>query len=153
MHHELRSCARSNDPTCNCRDTRAGARLFAFAIACVMLASCGEKTEQSDVPTTDSTIKMVPMPMQGDRGTDVNPDNTENFEDVVYKHYAHLAVSLPVKEMDSILKSVPPDEIQEQMTKRLHMQDTIARGRLADEYHISRDSVNAILARRNVPLR
>lgn len=77
----------------------------------------------------------------------------ETFEDFIYDEYASLALGVPRREQDSIIKSTPMSEIEAVMTKRLQRQDSIAREELAERHGITRDSVDAILAAKNVPTR
>jgi hypothetical protein len=126
-------------------------------LALVLVLSIGACTEEPDPVLHEQQPKgdapPTILPMEGARDTAFNPANVESFHDVVFRQYARLAVGLPRRVMDSIVNSVPPPQIQEQMEIRLRQQDTIARRQLADKYGISRDSINAILATKNVPRR
>jgi hypothetical protein len=120
----------------------------------LIFGACGDDTPEPMGETRrDTGVTVVPLPMEGQRDTAFNPANVESFHEIVYKQYARMAVGLPRRVTDSIFASVPPTEIQTHMERALHGQDTIARRELAEKYGISRDSVDAILALKNVPKR
>ena len=125
---------------------------LSIMLALASLVSCGDDDRGEPTPTPEPVDSgQAVVPMKPDTG--YVPGSGVSFEESLYRQYARLAVGLPRSEMDSILRSTPPTEIEQQMSLRLQAQDTIARGRLADKYNISRDSVDAILSARNVPKR
>jgi hypothetical protein len=119
-----------------------------LTLGLVAVAACGDRKPES--PNQNDSTVAVPLPMQGARTPGYDPANKENFEQVVFKEYSHLAVQLPRRVMDSIVKSTKnPAQIEQQMMIRMQRQDSTARTSLAAKYGISRDSVDAILKRLN----
>lgn len=135
-------------PTSIVLTLRAGALI---ALAAVMLGACSKEAESSH-PTPDGEASSTPAAPEGPR-QDFDPRTTADVNEKVYREYASLALGIPRREQDSIVKSTPISELEAAMTARLRRQDSVARAQLSEKYSIPLDSVDAILAARNVPQR
>lgn len=133
------------------------AHLIALSILAVAITGCHDDAADTTPASgrTDTTgagtTGPVDVPTSRPHGRATDPQLT--LADSVYTQYARLAIGLSRREMDSIVKSNHPNDIQTQMEIRMRKQDTIARRQLAEKFGITRDSVDAILAARNVPPR
>jgi hypothetical protein len=119
---------------------------YLLLAAALFVASCrSDSGPEADAAKDDDSVTTVMLPMQGERAPGFDSANAAVFHHIVYREYAGLAVSLPKKVADSILKTTPMEKIQDAMQARMDRQDSIARAQLAAKYKITTDSVEAIL--------
>ena len=113
-------------------------------LSAASLASCGGGSEKSaSTPAESSSTHSTPT---------ISRDTTpraadQDFQRTVYRYFARLAATPPAKEAtDSITKLKSPQSIERAMNSYMHTQDSIARKVVAEKYHITVDSLTAILA-------
>jgi hypothetical protein len=124
-----------------------------ITVATLILGACRSDTEPSTPGASDGATGVAPQATEEPRGDRLDPSKAQNFNDLVYREYAGLALGVSRREQDSIVHSTPISQIEAVMTARMRRQDSVAREQLAAKHAITRDSVDAILAARNVPKR
>lgn len=125
--------------------------LIAPVILGLLLSACGEEKEpsQTHTPPVDTVIPLSSLGAEGGASL-----SKEAFAEVIYREYAALAVKLPKRQNDSVVKAVigstkdpsnVKDALQKAMEPMRKRQDSIARQTLTTKYRISIDSVNGII--------
>jgi hypothetical protein len=99
--------------------------------------------------SSSSAAPSAPAPAAAGTGDSSSLPTGPAFARAVYDDYARLAVALPKRVTDSIMKFTDPVKIQQAMDHATKHQDSIARSTLADFYHISTDSLQKILDKGN----